>query len=128
MAKNNNNQTGISRREFMELTGAAGIGSVLSPLMISDAWAHDIETHSFSFTWHGPIHTKTVNGRLVSTRAYNEAFHKNAVAASIPEYVYSKSRIKYPMVRILTWTVLVSSGYSVSCVETGCNCKLLPNI
>ena len=99
MAKNNNNQTGISRREFMELTGAAGIGSVLSPLVISDAWAHDIETHSFSFTWHGPVHTKTVNGRLVSTRAYNEAFHKNAVATSIPEYVYSPSRIKYPMVR-----------------------------
>jgi len=99
VAKNNNNQTGISRREFMELTGAAGIGSVLSPLMISDAWAHDIETHSFSFTWHGPIHTKTVNGRLVSTRAYNETFHKNAVASSIPEYVYSPSRIKYPMVR-----------------------------
>ena len=100
MAKNNSNkQPGISRRRFMELTGAAGIGSVLSPLIIGDAWAHDVVTNSFSFTWHGPIYTKTVNGRLVSTRAYNETFHKNAVATSIPEYVYSSSRIKYPMVR-----------------------------
>lgn len=83
----------------MELTGAACIGSVLSPMIIGDAWAHDIETSSFSFSWHGPVYTKTVNGRLVSTSGYNEAFHKNAVAKSIPEYVYSTSRIKYPMVR-----------------------------
>ena len=83
----------------MQLTGTAGIGSILSPLVMSDAWAHDIVSNSVSFSWHGPIYTKTVNGKLVSTKGYNEAFHKNAVAASIPEYVYSKSRIKYPMVR-----------------------------
>jgi len=100
VAKNDNNiQSGISRRQFMQLTGVAGIGSVLSPLMMSHAWAHDIVSNSVSFSWHGPIHTKTVNGKLVSTSGYNEIFHKNAVAASIPEYVYSKSRIKYPMVR-----------------------------
>ena len=83
----------------MELTGAAGIGSVLSPFIIGEALGHDIETNYFSFTWHGPVYTKTVNGRLVSTRGYNESFHKNAVAKCIPEYVYSTSRIKYPMVR-----------------------------
>jgi len=100
MAKNNNNiHSSISRRRFMQLTSAAGLGSVLSPMIISDAWAHDIETNSLSFTWHGPIHTKTVNGRLVSAKGFNEAFHNNSVAAGIPEYVYSPSRIKYPMVR-----------------------------
>ncbi len=83
----------------MQLTGTAGIGGMLSPLLLREAWAHDIVTNSFSFSWHGPVHTKTVNGRLVSTKGYNEAFHTNSVAASIPEYVYSKSRIKYPMVR-----------------------------
>ena len=100
MAKNNNTtQTGISRRQFMQLTGAAGLGTVLSPMMMGEAWAHDIETNAFSFTWHGPVHTKTVNGRLVSAKGFNESFHQNSVAAGIPEYVYSPSRIKYPMVR-----------------------------
>jgi len=83
----------------MKLTGAASLGTVVSPLMTNDVWAHDIETNSFSFSWHGPIHTKTVNGRLVSTRGYKADFHDNAVAPFIPEYVYSSSRIKYPMVR-----------------------------
>ncbi len=83
----------------MQLTSAAGMGSVLSPVLMSNARAHDLVTNAFSFSWHGPVYTKTVNGRLVSTRAYNEAFHKNAVAAGIPEYVYSTSRVKYPMVR-----------------------------
>ena len=101
MAKNNNNniQTGISRRQFMQLTGTAGLGTVLSPLMMSDAWAHDIESSAFSFSWQGPYHTKTVNGKLVSTSGYNAGFHHNAIAPHIPEYVYSPSRIKYPMVR-----------------------------
>jgi len=97
--KYSNSQTGISRRRFMELTSAAGLGSMLSPMMMSDAWAHDIESTSFSFSWFGPFHTKTVNGRLVSTKGYKEEFHTNEIAASIPEYVYSPSRIKYPMVR-----------------------------
>ena len=100
MAKNNNTtQTGISRRQFMQLTGAVGLGTVLSPMMMGEAWAHDIETNAFSFTWHGPVHTKTVNGRLVSATGFNESFHQNSVATGIPEYVYSPSRIKYPMVR-----------------------------
>ena len=89
----------ISRRRFMELTGAAGIGGALSPMMVPNARAHDIESTAFSFSWHGPVHTKTVNGQLVSTRGYRESFHDNAVAASLPEYVYSPSRVKYPMVR-----------------------------
>ncbi len=40
-----------------------------------------------------------MNGRLVSAKGYKDSFHDNAIVTSIPEYVYSKSRIKYPMVR-----------------------------
>jgi len=93
-----NEQPSISRRRFMKMSGVIGLGTVLSPLL-NKAWAHDIVSHSMSFSWHGPIHTKTVNGKLVSTKGYNSAFHENSVAAHIPEYVYSNSRIKYPMVR-----------------------------
>ena len=99
MAKKNNMQTGISRRKFVQLTGATGLGSVISPMLMSNAWSHEIVSNSLSFTWHGPVYTTTVNGRLVSARGFNETFHHNAVATAFPEYVYSKSRIKYPMVR-----------------------------
>jgi trimethylamine-N-oxide reductase (cytochrome c) len=83
----------------MELTGAAGLGSALSPLMLRNAWAHVIETKAFSFSWFGPFRTRTENGRLVATTAYDEAFHTNEIAAAMVEYAYSPSRIKYPMVR-----------------------------
>lgn len=99
MKKNSRTDTRISRRKFLQQTSAVGVGSLLPPLTMCSAWAHDIETNSLSFSWHGPVHTRMVNGELVSTRGYNEAFHHNAVAASIPEYVYSPSRVKYPMVR-----------------------------
>ena len=100
MAKNKKTiQSAISRRRFMQLTGAAGIGSMLPPMLMGEAWAHDIVSNSFSFSWHGPVYTKTVNGKLVSTKGYKAGFHDNAVAGAIPEYVYSPSRIKYPMVR-----------------------------
>ncbi len=99
MARGNNNRAGMSRRQFMELTRAAGLGTVLSPLISTSARAHSIESRSFSCCFHGPYYTKTVDGRLVSTQGYNAAFHDNAIAPTIPEYVYSASRIKYPMVR-----------------------------
>ncbi len=97
--QNDNNQTGISRRKFIQISGAVGLSSQLSLLMTDNVWAHDITTNSFNFTWHGPVHTTTVNGKLVSATGFNSTFHDNSVASGIPEYVYSASRVKYPMVR-----------------------------
>ncbi|RLA05330.1 MAG: trimethylamine-N-oxide reductase TorA [Gammaproteobacteria bacterium] len=99
MVDKNNNQSGISRRRFMKLTGAVGISGAVSPILTNKVLAHDIEKESFNFSWHGPIKTKTVNGKLVSSEGYRPEFHDNSVAPFMPEYVYSKSRVKYPMVR-----------------------------
>jgi len=98
-SENDNHQTGISRRKFMQLTGVAGVTSILSPLVTQNVWAHDIKTSAFNFSWHGPIHTTTINGKLVTTTGFDSTFHENSIASSIPEYVYSPSRVKYPMVR-----------------------------
>ncbi|MCP3674688.1 MAG: molybdopterin-dependent oxidoreductase [Gammaproteobacteria bacterium] len=99
MANKPNNHPRFTRRKFMKMTSAAGISGALPPLMSGNVMAHDIESSSFNFSWHGPVRTKTVNGKLVSAEGFNPEFHDNAIAPFLPEYVYSKSRIKYPMVR-----------------------------
>ncbi len=99
VTQNDKIQFTIPRRKFMQLSSAVGLSSMLSPLMIDSVWAHDIKSNSFNFTWHGPVHTTTVNDKLVTATGYDPAFHANAIAPGMPEYVYSPSRVKYPMVR-----------------------------
>ncbi len=98
--KDDDNQTGISRRKFLELAGIAGIGCVFAPSMLTNSvWAASGEVNGFTSTWQGLCRTKTVDGRLVSSTPWEGTVHKNAIAANLPEYVYSSARIKYPMVR-----------------------------
>ena len=100
MLKNDSEKTGISRRKFLELAGIAGIGCVFAPSMLTNkVWAASGEVTGFNSTWQGLARTKTVDGRFVSSSPWEGTIHKNAIASSLPEYVYSSARIKYPMVR-----------------------------
>ncbi|MDM8541962.1 molybdopterin-dependent oxidoreductase [Desulfococcaceae bacterium HSG9] len=98
--KKDANLSGISRRKFLELAGVAGLGCVLAPSMLTTkSWAASGEVNGFNSSWQGLIRTKSIDGRLVSTTPWEGTVHKNAIADSMPEYVYSPARIKYPMVR-----------------------------
>ena len=92
--------SGISRRTFLALSGAAGFAGLLSPSLLTSAWSATGETsEAFSSHFFGPFRTKIENGRIVSTMAYESCLYPNEIQQNMANYVYSPARIKYPMVR-----------------------------
>ncbi len=97
------NATGFSRRAFLFGSTSLTVGAVLasSPLRAAALTGHNVLDKSkiINGSHWGVFEATVEGGRMVSTRPLDELPGPTAINEAMPDMVYSKTRVKYPMVR-----------------------------
>ncbi|SIN80711.1 trimethylamine-N-oxide reductase TorA [Halodesulfovibrio marinisediminis] len=90
---------GISRRRFLELSAFTGFATLLGPSFLTSAYAAGGHDNVLTAAHWGAFRAKVKDGKFVEAVPFSGDKFPNSLVTSSPEYVYSPSRIKYPMVR-----------------------------
>lgn len=114
---NQNNRPGMSRRQFLGYSAAAGVAtSLLGPSMLGTAMAGSPEMNAGSCaTFWGIFKLQAQNGKIVKSEPFGKDSSVNEMTTNMPGYVHSPARIKYPMVR----KGFLKDGYKSDTSERG---------
>jgi trimethylamine-N-oxide reductase (cytochrome c) len=96
-----NSQSRLSRRDFLEATGAAGALGVIGPSLLSFGAAAAVPQSGTVLTgshW-GAFRAKVEGGRIVGYTPWEKDLFPSTQLKGVIDSIYSATRIKYPMVR-----------------------------
>ena len=91
----------VSRRSFLNGITVAGVGSLMGPSLLTKAIAAVGKTKEVLTAAHwGAMRALVDGGRWIKAMPFEKDYAPlKSVVASSPEAVYSRSRVKFPMVR-----------------------------
>lgn len=93
-------RTELSRRQFLGTSLAAGTAALLGPSLLTRAFAAQGGNYEVLSGDHwGGLVAKVKDGRFVEALPFEKDPFPNSLVKASCDYVYSPSRIKYPMVR-----------------------------
>jgi len=99
-----NNSSSITRRKFLAASISSALTAAFSPSLVTNALAKGKQAGGairevLTGSHWGAMHAIVKNGRMVSALPFRKDPHPNPLIEYTPDYVYSDSRVKYPMVR-----------------------------
>ncbi len=89
----------ISRRKFLGYSAIAGLASLLGPSVLTPAFAAGGEENIMTAAHWGAFRAKVKDGKFIEAVPFSKDNHPTSLVKATPDYVYSPTRIKYPMVR-----------------------------
>jgi trimethylamine-N-oxide reductase (cytochrome c) len=89
----------VTRRDLLKLGACASLYAASGSLSILHAGTEDAVKEIVHATHYGPLKAVVKNGKFTEVLGVEADYSPTSMLFSLPEYVYSDNRIKYPCVR-----------------------------